>query len=950
MVHYFIKKISKLFLYRPFLFRFRIQYPVFYARSSEKGMKSLKTYSFALTLCTLSIQLSASNELSHPQQIYLNDYKQAPSALIKTAEELINWKMYPLAIPAYTHAIQSLQPLNNSIKTNLTLRIAQTYLLLGQPEKALETLEATSFVHDQTHEIKLKALILIHLNKPKEVISLLETSNTSHAILLAMAHEINGSYDLATNHLRSISTEKNPPHFASLLLAKIAITKGAYQLAYNELQSLKKHMQPNHPLYPEALWMMGVSQYQLDNIPQSIICYEEALTLPMVQAQSWYTACIEQLSHAYLTECNNSNRSTDEIQRLLSRAEQLIKTEFSRHSNDDLKIALAKVYLTKNSFFPSEETLEDCRTLLDKSQLFSTEATQTEALLLRAQMASSYIQREEHLRTLTSSTYNTKNMGIPYGWLLRGHNEREEAYNDSNQERHRHLELAIGYYQKAYALFKKFSPHLAIESLRNWAQVATDLREPEQLKKVYTIASNHIKSQPPQAETYYLNSLMATHLYDLNGNASYLQEALESLQKGLKASPTDKEKIQLSLLLSKVFFLKNSFHEAERTLASLPESLPNTPMAAEALYWGGRASSRNPNPLNPPQFYYQKCYTDYPSSSFAAEAFFRMYTYQDFLHGEKDAKKHLEEMIVLYPDSQYVLDALFLLGLDSKRDRKTIKGKWISKSNTTKAIDQFQEISTQHQRLQAQGLIEKPYARHYSALELRATLEKALCNLAIARQSSGAKKHIYLQYAEEVFTNLINRMSYAAQNTLQQDTHEEALYGLAQTHLEAKHYDEAEAMIHQIILSYQSSKVTRGYYLSRCWHDLSIIAMANISDEESQHIQKKTTQALEHLQHAEECAKGRILSTDQTIDLWLKMSHCHKLMKQYDQAMRYLTKAIDEDAVSSLRLKAMYLRAEIYELQGRHELSRRQLEATSNKGGLWGQKAKDKLGEIYGYH
>ena len=45
----------------------------------------------------------------------------------------------------------------------------------------------------------------------------------------------------------------------------------------------------------------------------------------------------------------------------------------------------------------------------------------------------------------------------------------------------------------------------------------------------------------------------------------------------------------------------------------------------------------------------------------------------------------------------------------------------------------------------------------------------------------------------------------------------------------------------------------------------------------------------------------------------------------------------------------MFLRAEIYELQGRHELSLKQLETTARKGGEWAQKAQQKLEQVYGY-
>ena len=102
-------------------------------------------------------------------------------------------------------------------------------------------------------------------------------------------------------------------------------------------------------------------------------------------------------------------------------------------------------------------------------------------------------------------------------------------------------------------------------------------------------------------------------------------------------------------------------------------------------------------------------------------------------------------------------------------------------------------------------------------------------------------------------------------------------------------------------------------------------------------------------EYAEEAAKGRVLSTDELLDLWVQQSLCYRDLKKMDQSMLILSRVINYDAISSLRLKAMYLRAEIYELQGRQELARKQLDAIASKGGDWAKKAKIKLEEDYDY-
>ena len=102
-------------------------------------------------------------------------------------------------------------------------------------------------------------------------------------------------------------------------------------------------------------------------------------------------------------------------------------------------------------------------------------------------------------------------------------------------------------------------------------------------------------------------------------------------------------------------------------------------------------------------------------------------------------------------------------------------------------------------------------------------------------------------------------------------------------------------------------------------------------------------QALHNFSLAEKAASENLMSADQKIDLWIQQSLCYRELHDLDQAMLILSQAINDDTISSLRVKAMYLRAEIYALQGRHDLARKQLEATAKKGGDWALKSKERL-------
>jgi tetratricopeptide (TPR) repeat protein len=136
---------------------------------------------------------------------------------------------------------------------------------------------------------------------------------------------------------------------------------------------------------------------------------------------------------------------------------------------------------------------------------------------------------------------------------------------------------------------------------------------------------------------------------------------------------------------------------------------------------------------------------------------------------------------------------------------------------------------------------------------------------------------------------------------------------------------------------YEKSKIEQGYYFSRLWYDRGMIAFKENSPR----------QALQYFRHSETAAKGDILDNHQLLDLWIQQSLCYLELGEMDSSMQLLSRVTNYNATSSLRIKAMYLRAEIYEKQGRHELAKKQLQATSSKGGEWALKAKQKLEKDY---
>lgn len=401
---------------------------------------------------------------------------------------------------------------------------------------------------------------------------------------------------------------------------------------------------------------------------------------------------------------------------------------------------------------------------------------------------------------------------------------------------------------------------------------------------------------------------------------------------------SDETRANLALCLTgRLHFRQKHYDDAEKPFLHIIQNYFHSPLITEALFWAAKCSDEKGD-REKSRDYRRRLFEEYPNAPCSDEAYFNYYRYRDYVQGDRAAIKHLQSMRSRFPDSVYLVIAYYLIGMDEMRDRKTVQGKWIRKKNLNDAIDAFQEVETTFDRLDAAKKVPAEERVFFINVRYRATLERASANLAIAEESQGAKRRIFLQYAAEVLDQIRNDFkdphhpltSLLAKGDAYPSLLEESSYWLAQTHIKMQDDRAAETLLLEILDTYRSSHIATGYYLSRTWYELGLIAMHR----------QEFTKALQAFSLAEKAAQENLISSDQKIDLWIQQSLCHREMKDLDQAMLILSKAINDDTISSLRVKAMYLRAEIYALQGRHDLARKQLEATAKKGGEWALKAK----------
>lgn len=743
---------------------------------------------------------------------------------ISQADRLFQATLFDASAEKYSNLLQ--QAPDDELDLTIRSRLVENLFLLKRYREAIETMQIPAslesrhlrplFFQGMSHSRLNQAdAAILALSRYLEAEHPTKEFENEAKLQLGLIFFERSQLDRAAYFFEAVSPQPQNPrlHFqAALNLAKIKLKMGDPQNALSIGSSIENSLPPDDPMQLEYACLMGACHVQLGDYPGAIPWLDKARH---EQPEALYLSGWARLQNHQIAE-----------------AESIFKTLIAQSNNSALMekaaLALAQCYINQAQHEKAEK-------LLSNHSLISSGDGKAQALLLQAQAASTFAEREELFRQLTEGPYQHTSV-YAEGWFERGLN----AFKEGDEH-------AIGFFQKSIPLLENKDPIRAETAL-------------------FLIHQQHYRQQ--------------------------------------------------------------QFDEAEKGFLDI--ALKGGPQSCDALLFAAKCADEK-GEKDKARDYRRRIFEEQPEAVSAGEAYFHYYAYRDYVQGERAAIKHLQAMPARFPDSPYLITAHYLIGMDEKRDRKNPQGKWIRKKNMNDAIDALQEVEAIFDKLDAAKKIPVNDRAFFINVRYRATLERALANLAIAEEAQGAKRQIFLQYAAEVFAQIRQDFSdpkHPLATQLEDDLSlmQESSYWLAQTHIKSGEDKEAEKLLSQML------EHTTGYYLSRTWYELGLIAMRN------RHYRK----ALDLLSQAEKTGHN-LLSADQKIDLWIQQSQCHKELHDLDQAMLLLSEAINDDTISSLRVKAMYLRSDIYGLQGRHDLARKQLEATAKKGGEWALKAKERL-------
>jgi tetratricopeptide (TPR) repeat protein len=889
-------------------------------------------------------------------------------SLPEQADLFFEAALYSQAIPLYQQVFQSLPP--DCACHVISFRLAQSHYLLGHYKEAIEVLKTIKASKSDQGAATLcqkarylSALAYRNLGLYEPAIQELKAdpisaeNNPEWLFELGLNHFLCNQLKESKKYFQSIShiLQEPPLYFLSrLYMVRIDLLQGNHSEAEEALNALASKIPSDDALQYELAYLHGEVLFQRGEYAKAAECFTQALPKNNRENCPWYGEALYHLGWTYLKMGDVPHQSPDDQRRCFQQATESFQTLLASSPEEKAYLALGQCYLTRARCLKEDDAYRQAEILLSKQEPFLSREAQAHALLLRAEAAASYDARDTLYRQLTQES-NSETIFYAKGWYLRGLNDLEEGQsllsNQKLKEAHQVLERAAVAFQKAFVLLKETKKLTAGLALKYQA-LAHELQNTRQgrltaLSILESLLNEHpdiLQTMAQPDEIFYLYGNVASQLAQDKDGEGFADSAEQSLRYGIARFPNGSF-AGLSLhLLGALQYKRERYEQAESTYLQLANSYPRSPYAGEAWFWAAHCADKLGHDPSESKQRHRNVFEQYPNSSFAPEAYFSYYTYREYLQGDRAAIKHLHGF-AKYADSPFLIQAHYLTALDYKRDRKTAEGKWIRRRNLTAAIDAFQAAESVYDDLLERGLIPLESRQYYLQVRYRATLERALANLAIADESEGAKRQIYLEYAEEVFKQLVDDFENPQHllASIPGDTYpqirEESSFWLAQTYIKEQNDEMAESIFSKMLDQYRKTKTTKGYFLSRVWYEQGMIAQRR----------KEHALALQCLKHAEEAAKGRVLSTDQKLDLWIQQSNCYRDLGQWDNAILILSKVINDDAISSLRLKAMYLRAEIYELQDRPELARKQLQTTAKKAGVWALKAKEKLEKDYGY-
>lgn len=844
----------------------------------------------------------------HAVEYALNAYYEN---LLQKAKHFAAAASYEEAITAYEKINQGIElnyfpsALKSSlIKKKVIFRLAECHFLSANFEKTLSLTHQISPPHDCFDAEMLYLAALCYKEKREYEKSLLCLQNylsTQDSNLLfhydcalfevGQFYYRNGNKEKAKEYLQRLTEHKGnhsrPVLIGSLYLGKIFCS----EKKFNEAESLFSFVQSclglDDPLFFEATYYQGEAFFEKKQYQKASCCFEQALSSSTSKGD-WTKRALYKLALCY-------SRQNDP--ELLKKGENILEKFLKHEFDEEMALALADLYACEKNIQKFENFKSHIVSLL-------SEEGQKELLLLECTLQTSSQNKSHILGKIIEE-------GALLSKELRAKALYFQALNDlslgieTEGKKEFYLRKALSSLEKAFSLIEKCDENAASQVLRLEIQAHCLLKDQSLILSLLQRLNQDLENK----ERLYLKALLLSQM----DNREDKVLAAQTFEELFTLYPSSEFADDALYALATFYYKQENFALAEEYFIQLVEKYPASSYAEVGYYWAAEAAEKKGDPPQKCRLLRKDCFEKYPCSPKGADAYFKYFTLDDYLEGNEEALLHLQSFSTLFPHSSLLSIVYFLIAFHESSYP-------LAKAHFEKALELFNSTISEESSL---------------------TLFRYKTMLELARLDMRYGKD--MNYALKMLLNLVSELrdmpSYLKEKTSYPSIYEESEFALFQIYCGLK----KETLAYEVLLSmlkhYSEAGINEGYYLSQVWKEHGLLTL-NAKDFST---------ALSCFQIA--CESGeKYLNAEEKFFLFISQSECYRALNQYDEAMKALSQVINNDIDSHLRLKAMFLRSEIYELQGRHELSYRQLLSLAKLEGKWALEAKEKLKRLYGIH
>lgn len=814
------------------------------------------------------------------------------------------------------------------------LRIAQCGYKLGEYEKARELLKyAYTQERDYFDQGSLYLLILscVEAQKPKEVTKycreyLNQGPHNNPAELERVHVELGKSYiqsgevEKGISYLQDkLSQFKNPEN---QILSRLAIADGL--LHQKQPAQVKNYLHPSFfqaiaalPYKGRAAFLRGRAHYELKAYDLAIASLEEALEMDQRDQQAIH----EYLGFAYYKSYPMS-KSLD----TLKKAQQyLLHALETNPALEECMVSLAHVCYLRKTQFKDSEAARALKAAMDHYPL-KTYKNAFEVGLLFTQISESFEERE--------SVFNKLSQLDGIGQLER---ERLAFFHGKSLYKEAIESQNVGLYsQVLFQLEETFCSLYTVEpgylksALQMMAVSAMNSQDPDLLDKIMSFFESFAQKYPEfstidgvNEELLYYHGLMGSTLLNLGSQKGY-ERGKSALTQLLNLEGVT-YKDQVLYLLATLEYDAQEYDRARHRFLKVIETYPDSEWIPDAWFWAAFCIEHQKHDPQIAREYRRHVFEDYKTSLLAPEAYYRYYSERAYEKGEREALSHLEKMGDLFPNSPYQLTSFYFHGLHKMAMADYAASIGLFQTAETLYEDKvLSQASSSQEKALFEGLYHKSkYSRAEALLKLaeheKGEVRQSMIGEAISAYQEAHKNILSTMKPEEFsYPELLEKIDLA----------------LAFAWIKTMNFELGEQKLHEMKNLYTRSKV-KGSHSFQVFLELGRIAMAKQDFLGAIELFDQITQPQ---------SEGDL---EDYIEIHIQKSLCYKALGEFDNAIMVLSNLINEFSEEKHAVKAMFIRAELYELQGRREMAQKQLQVAAKKEGEWAKMSKDRLMALY---